>query len=268
MSKHLKNKSGFTLAELLVVITIISILITISIPIFFTQKVKAEEATCEANRRSLKAQLYNELINTDATTLEEVAQTTTGKALIAECHCPNNGAITFKGNTILCSNHTDEDENSPTYTLNQMISLTAGSSGWKDAVKTLSNGDSLYTFPSVSNEVLQAYLNAGGPKEANSLSLTWKPVINKDGKIFLIASINTTDAIAIQNSTSITQSAGFNGIAYIIYDGEDYYSPKHSYTGKPGSSYVDPNKADFNLQVDGTYLYEKSNTTFQKIDAY
>lgn len=265
MSKHLKNKSGFTLAELLVVITIISILITISIPIFFTQKVKAEEATCEANRRSLKAQLYNELINTDATTLEEVAQTTTGKALIAECHCPNNGAITFKGNTILCSNHTDEDENSPTYTLNQMISLTANSSIWYDAVKTLSKNNNAYTFPSTSSEIIQVYKDNGGATGINGISLTWKPIINSDGRTFLIASADTNDAAAIASANSASSSkTSFSRFSYIIYDGESFYSPLNSNETKVDATYISDTSSNFVKQEDGTYQYSYKNSDIRK----
>jgi prepilin-type N-terminal cleavage/methylation domain-containing protein len=55
----LKNRKtecrGFTLAELLIVVAIIAVLVAVSIPIFNTQIKKARLATCEANRRSLKA---------------------------------------------------------------------------------------------------------------------------------------------------------------------------------------------------------------------
>lgn len=46
------KKSGFTLAELLIVIAIIAILVSISIPIFVTQKKKAVLAVNQANGRS------------------------------------------------------------------------------------------------------------------------------------------------------------------------------------------------------------------------
>ena len=50
MSK--KNKKGFTLAELLIVVAIIAVLVAISIPIFSAQLEKAKEATDMANIRS------------------------------------------------------------------------------------------------------------------------------------------------------------------------------------------------------------------------
>ena len=47
-----KNKKGFTLAELLIVVAIIAVLVAISIPIFTSQLEKSREAVDEANLRS------------------------------------------------------------------------------------------------------------------------------------------------------------------------------------------------------------------------
>ncbi|MGN8818152.1 type IV pilin protein [Oribacterium sp. HCP28S3_H8] len=53
MSK--KDKKGFTLAELLIVVAIIAVLVAISIPIFSSQLEKSRVATDQANVRSAKA---------------------------------------------------------------------------------------------------------------------------------------------------------------------------------------------------------------------
>ena len=50
-----KNKKGFTLAELLIVVAIIGVLVAISIPIFSSQLEKSRVATDQANVRSAKA---------------------------------------------------------------------------------------------------------------------------------------------------------------------------------------------------------------------
>ena len=51
----LKNRKGFTLMEMLIVVAIIAILVAISIPIFSTQLNKAKQATDDANLRAAKA---------------------------------------------------------------------------------------------------------------------------------------------------------------------------------------------------------------------
>ena len=52
-----KNKKGFTLAELLIVVAIIGVLVAIAIPIFTSQLEKSREATDLANVRSAYAQV-------------------------------------------------------------------------------------------------------------------------------------------------------------------------------------------------------------------
>ncbi len=47
-----KKNSGFTLAELLIVVAVVGILVAISIPVFTSQRHKAKVATDEANLRS------------------------------------------------------------------------------------------------------------------------------------------------------------------------------------------------------------------------
>lgn len=53
--KKIKEKKGFTLAELLVVVAIVGILVAISIPVFTAQRMKAVIATNKANIRAAKA---------------------------------------------------------------------------------------------------------------------------------------------------------------------------------------------------------------------
>jgi len=55
--KLTKNKKGFTLAELLIVVAIIGVLVAISIPIFSAQLEKAREATDQANIRNAYAEV-------------------------------------------------------------------------------------------------------------------------------------------------------------------------------------------------------------------
>ncbi len=78
--KEKQSKSGFTLAELLIVVAIIGVLVAISIPIFTSQLERSREATDAANIRSQYAQVMTEAIAT--------GQNVNGKALY--------GAISLK----------------------------------------------------------------------------------------------------------------------------------------------------------------------------
>lgn len=53
---------GFTLGELLIVVAIVLVLVAIAVPVFTGTMAKAEEATCDANRRSLKGAIADAYI--------------------------------------------------------------------------------------------------------------------------------------------------------------------------------------------------------------
>ena len=55
--EKMREKKGFTLAELLIVVAIIAVLVAIAIPIFTTQLEKSREATDLANVRSAYAEI-------------------------------------------------------------------------------------------------------------------------------------------------------------------------------------------------------------------
>ena len=59
----MKNKKGFTLPELLIVVAIIAVLVGISIPIFTSQLEKSREAADAANIRDAYAILMQEVID-------------------------------------------------------------------------------------------------------------------------------------------------------------------------------------------------------------
>lgn len=63
-----KNRNGFTLAELLIVVAIIAVLVAISIPIFTSQLEKSREAVDLANLRSAYAAGCYKLMEDDSGT--------------------------------------------------------------------------------------------------------------------------------------------------------------------------------------------------------
>ena len=68
LKKLRRNKKGFTLAELLIVVAIIGVLVAISIPIFTSQLEKAREATDAANLRSAYAVASTAVLDGDGDT--------------------------------------------------------------------------------------------------------------------------------------------------------------------------------------------------------
>ena len=71
-----RNRSGFTLMEMLIVIALIAVLIAIAIPVFASQLEKSREATDLANVRAAYAQVSTEaqLGNFEATVTVDLKQ--------------------------------------------------------------------------------------------------------------------------------------------------------------------------------------------------
>ena len=91
-----KNKKGFTLAELLIVVAIIGVLAAISIPIFTSQLEKAREATDAANIRSAYAE-----ISADAITGEEITTAKTEGKITINASSAANGVTTYTATVTL-----------------------------------------------------------------------------------------------------------------------------------------------------------------------
>ena len=75
--KAKKNKKGFTLAELLIVVAIIAVLVAISIPIFTTQLEKSKEAVDLANIRTAYAEVMTAAVSEDKSTETKIWDSST-----------------------------------------------------------------------------------------------------------------------------------------------------------------------------------------------
>lgn len=130
-----RHTTGFTLAELLIVVALVVILVAIAIPVFAGATEDAEEAVCAANRRSVKAAyatayLLNPSQDRQALfdrCLEEVKSQNNGIL------CPEGGVYTAtfaREDTInvICSVHgvSQDDE------MYQWVAITFDGSKWND----------------------------------------------------------------------------------------------------------------------------------------
>nr|WP_294681524.1 prepilin-type N-terminal cleavage/methylation domain-containing protein [uncultured Anaerotignum sp.] len=79
MMKKLKERKGFTMAELLIVVAIVAVLVAVSIPVFTGHLEKARQATDAANIRAAYAEAVIDAMNKDGEgTKESVAMVHTG----------------------------------------------------------------------------------------------------------------------------------------------------------------------------------------------
>lgn len=93
----MRNKKGFTLAELMVVVAIIGVLVAISVPIFNSQLEKSREATDLANVRSAYAQVMTEAVTND--TPDSISVKLKQKKNDWQTKLPITlGGVTFNGN--------------------------------------------------------------------------------------------------------------------------------------------------------------------------
>ena len=93
-----RNKKGFTLVELMVVILIIGILVAIAVPIFNNARASAQRRTCQANLRTMDGAIQtwkaDNPADTDAypSTIDGVAQDLVGGYIKAMPVCPTDNS--------------------------------------------------------------------------------------------------------------------------------------------------------------------------------
>ena len=76
----LKERKGFTLAELLIVVAIIAVLVAVAIPVFTAQLNNAKLATATANARSAYAEYVADCLSSGTTPTSAALQTAIGSA--------------------------------------------------------------------------------------------------------------------------------------------------------------------------------------------
>lgn len=106
--KKLYNVKGFTLIELIVVITILAIISSIAVPSYLVFMDNAKSSVCFANRQQLLKMFQIYLVTEDQLSTDllfEKYSEENNKNI-----CPQNGVIYMKDNKILCEIHHSEEE--------------------------------------------------------------------------------------------------------------------------------------------------------------
>lgn len=94
----LKNKKGFTLVELMVVVAILGILVAIAVPVYRNSQTKAEKGTCQANERAIVSAVQQAIMNGEITapvTTTAVAGSKLDDYFSGGVKCPSGGAYSF-----------------------------------------------------------------------------------------------------------------------------------------------------------------------------
>ena len=89
----MRNRKGFTLAELLIVVAIIAVLVAISIPIFSRQLEKSRDAVSVANLRSAYAEAMTAAVDYNGTELSSTPKRVTSDGIKMDLYGAN-GVVT------------------------------------------------------------------------------------------------------------------------------------------------------------------------------
>lgn len=189
---HSRRTAGFTLAELLVVVAIVAVLVAVAIPVFTGALGNTEEATCAANRRSVKSMYTNAWLldqNQNQQTLFEDCRDQLEKQN-NDVLCPSKGnyTATFTSNgavIIKCDVHglgLDDELGSwlATYkgpysgdeSARKAYAADKGLTSWH-SVKGLDEETYYLQFKSYNNSAANAFLYAG-PTSTIENSNSWR----------------------------------------------------------------------------------------------
>jgi len=101
MFRKLKNKKGFTLVELMVVVVIICILVAIAVPIYNSSTAKAQEKACLANLRTLDSAIAQYAADNNGDYPTQVSQLASYVNNAGSMKCPSDSSKEYE----IDSNH-------------------------------------------------------------------------------------------------------------------------------------------------------------------
>ena len=109
----LRNQRGFTLVELMIVIVIIGVLAAIAVPAYRSYVSKAQERTCEANRRTISTAAGMYYIEHDNTYAERIDDLSGYLDNVTSLKCSAGGTSTLESSDsfdVTCSVHSSMGE--------------------------------------------------------------------------------------------------------------------------------------------------------------
>lgn len=138
LREKFRNKKGFTLIEMLIVVAIIAILVAVSIPVVNNALDRAKHATDAANERAAKAELMIQYLSGSDATVQVTANGTT-----VYCYDAVDGTISTTAPTAAghkdygkCSKHGHENKFVVmTITANGVVTI-----GWNDKAEMPTGG--------------------------------------------------------------------------------------------------------------------------------
>lgn len=111
MKKKLKNEKGFTLIEMLIVLGIIGILITLTLPLYNNTVKKAQSEGCDAIKHSIRTQMEAYYLDNNYAypATDHINTLVQANYLKDEPQCPGGGTYTVATTSgtpeITCSEH-------------------------------------------------------------------------------------------------------------------------------------------------------------------
>lgn len=195
-----KNGRGFTLMELLIAVAIVAVLVAVSIPVFSSALKKSKEATCAANRRSLKSEVLAAWLAGDYDSPEAAFDALYSKT---DFPCPFGGTFSWSGGesgTVVCDHETG-----------------GGSSGGSSSA-SFSYGGKTYAaaVPALTKEVWETDYKMGvlfrdGDTLCISSGRTWKSYTKVD-----------LSTAATYSGTKVEGSFAFGSLCYDTKNGKFY----------------------------------------------
>ena len=212
----MKNKKGFTLAELLIVVAIIGVLVAVSIPIFTSQLEKSREATDLANMRSAKAAAVAEWMSGDMSgSVEYVYDAASGRAYnrtekssVAGYGKSSKPASSFSDETVTGTPNENGTANFVTVIISESgaISYRWGSSygsAWSALSNTKIEADNWYGWQNQYKTVKQA--------KYNEVLSSNSAIARKEADIDILnAFANTFNSMTVEEAKSILGDNMYN----------------------------------------------------------